>query len=412
MNKQRLQTYLQKILRRLAIWTLKKYKPGVIAVTGSVGKTSTKEAIYAVLKHSRRARRSGGNFNNELGMPLTILGDWQEISGKYFWIRVILTAIGQLIWSFKNYPEILILEYAVDRPGDMKYLLDIARPQIGVVTAIGDIPVHVEFFSGPEAIAREKSKVVEVLPATGFAVLNHDDQAVLEMRQRTRAYVITYGFANDAEVQITNFENWMDGQRPAGVYFKLNYAGSFVPVRLSGCFGKAQAYAAAAAACIGLVFGLNLVKISEALADYQSPPRRFNLIAGIKNTLILDDSYNASPLSTHAAIETVKELKATRKIAILGDMLEIGKYAPEAHEAVGKIAGKVFDLLFTVGPRAKFIAEAAGEAGMVKRNIYSFDTAEEAKMKVQELIRKGDLVLVKGSNAMQLDKIVEEIRII
>src|SRR3989344_5766969 len=314
MDKQKLQSYLQRVLRILHIWTRRKYKPGVIAVTGSVGKTSTKEAIYAVLKHFRRARCSGGNFNNELGLPLTILGDWREISGKYFWLRVILTAIWRLVWR-SEYPEILILEYAVDRPGDIKYLLDIAHPQIGAVTAIGDIPVHVEFFSGPEAVAREKSKVVEALPASGFAILNYDDQAVLEMKQRTRAHVITYGFAGDAEVQVTNFENWMDGQRPAGIYFKLNYGGSFVPVRLEGCFGKAQAYAAAAAACVGLVFGNNLVKISEALLEYQSPPRRLKLIPGIKHTFILDDSYNASPLAMHAAIETVKDLKAARRVA-------------------------------------------------------------------------------------------------
>ena len=411
MNKGKLQHYLQRILRKLAIWTLKKYQPGIIAITGSVGKTSTKEAIYTVLKTSRLVRASSGNFNNELGMPLSILGDWQRISGKWFWFKVVLVSCWKLIFRLK-YPEILILEYAADRPGDIKYLLDIAKPQTGVVTAIGDIPVHVEFFSGPEAIAREKSKIIEALPVTGFGILNHDDQAVLDMRQRTRAHVITYGFANDAEVQITNFENRMENFRPAGVSFKLNYSGSFVPVKLESCFGKVQAYTAAAAACVGLIFGMNLVKISEALLEYQSPPRRLKLLAGIKHTYIIDDSYNASPLSMRAAIETAKSLKAKRKVAILGDMLEIGKYTPEAHELIGKLAGKVFNLLITVGARAKFIAEAAKEAGLAKKSIYSFDTAEEAMLKVQELIKQGDLILIKGSNAIKLDKIVEEIKLI
>ncbi len=411
MNKEKQKKYLQKILRWLAVWTIKKYQPGVIAITGSVGKTSTKEALSAVLKFARFARASSGNFNNELGVPLSILGDWEKISGKYFWPKVVAASFLRLIFRFK-YPELLVLEYAVDRPGDIRYLLDIARPQIGIVTAIGEIPVHVEFFSGPEAIAREKSKVVEALPATGFAVLNHDDQAVLEMRSRTKAHVMTYGFAEDAEVRITNFENRMENNRPAGISFKLNHNGSFVPVRLDNCFGKSQAYAAAAAACVGLIFGLNLVKIAEALLSYQSPAGRTKLLEGIKKTYLIDDSYNASPLAMHAAIDLMKSLNAKRKIAVLGDMLEIGKYAPEAHEAVGRLAGKVFDLIFTVGPRAKFIAEAAAAVGMPRKNIFSFDEAEEAKLKVQELIRKGDLVLIKGSNAMRLDKIVEEIRLV
>lgn len=411
MSKEKQKEYLQQIIRQLAIWTIRKYKPGVVAVTGSVGKTSTKEAMYAVLKGSRSVRKSSGNFNNELGVPLSILGDWQEIAGNNFWLKVILLSLVRLVIRFR-YPDILVLEYAADRPGDLKYLLDMARPQIGVVTAIGDIPVHVEFFSGPEAIAREKAKIVEALPVSGVAVLNYDDQAVLDMRQRTRAHTMTFGFSNDAEVRISSFENRMEDSRPAGISFKLHHGGSFVPVRLDDCFGKAQAYAAASAACVGLIFGLNLVKISEALQEYQSPPRRMKLVRGIKNTYIIDDTYNASPLAMHAAIDTVRDLKAKRKVAILGDMLEIGKYTPEAHEAAGHLAGKNFDLLITVGARAKFIAEAAMAEGMAKKNIYTFDTVEEASPKAQELIKKGDLILVKASRAIGLDKIVEEIKLL
>ncbi|MDD5547353.1 MAG: Mur ligase family protein [Candidatus Pacebacteria bacterium] len=407
--KDTLKKLLEKTIKYLAGRMIKKYQPGIIAVTGSVGKTSTKEAIYAALIKSRTVRASGGNFNNELGMPLTILGDWKKIEGKFFWIKVIFSSLIKLIFKVK-YPEALILEYAAAKPGDMKYLLDIARPTVSVVTAIGDIPVHVEFFSGPEAIAREKAKIVEVLPTTSFAILNFDDQAVLDMKQRTRAHVITYGFGDGAEIQITNFENRMDGNKPAGISFKLNYGGSFVPIRLDNCFGKAQAYAAAAATAVGIIYGVNIVKIAEALLEYESPERRGKLIEGIKYTYILDDSYNASPLSMHAAIETVKSLKAARKIAVLGDMLEIGKYTVEAHETIGELAGKVFDILITVGGRAKFIAETAGKSGIAKKNIYSFDTADDAKLKVQELIKKGDLILIKASHAMELDKVVEEIK--
>lgn len=408
--KTRLVKILKWTLRILAKLTLAKYRPGIIGVTGSVGKTSAKDAVYAVLRSVRKIRASSGNFNNEIGLPLTILGDWQKEGGFFFWCRVLLSSVFRLVIRV-NYPELLILEYAVDRPGDLKYLLDIAKPQIGIITAVGDIPVHVEFYSGPDAVAKEKAHLVEALPAAGFAILNFDDEAVLDMKERTRAHVITFGFGEGAEIRITNFENRMEDNRFAGINFKVEYGGSFVPIRLNNCFGKAQAYAAAAAAAVGLSFGMNLVRIAESLSYYESPSRRMKLLPGIKGTYILDDSYNASPLSMHAAIDTVKSFKYEgRKIGVLGDMLEIGKYTLDAHEAIGVLSTKVFDILITVGPRSKFIADAAFKNGLAKKNIFSFDTADEAKSKVQEVIRKGDLILIKASRAMALDKIVEEIR--
>jgi len=406
-----LRNILKWLLALLSRWTLAKYSPGIVGVTGTVGKTSAKEAIAAVLRQIRKVRSSSGNFNTEFGLPLTILGDWEKSGGLFFWLKLITGSFFRLLFGGRAaYPELLVLEYGADRPGDIKCLLDIARPQIGIVTAVGDIPVHVEFYSGPEAVAREKSRLVEALPAIGFAVLNFDDEAVYEMRDRTRAHVITYGFGNGADVKVTNLENRQEGGKPTGVSFKLEYGGSFVPVRLEGSFGKVQAYAAAAAAAVGIAFGMNLVKVSEALNYYQAPSRRGKAVAGIKDTWIIDDSYNASPLSVHAAIDLMKEFTAKRKIGILGDMLEIGKYAIEAHEQIGRFSEKVFDILVTVGPRAKFIADAAVKAGLSRKNVLTFDVAEDAQRPVQDLLKKGDLVLVKGSRAIGLDKIVEEIR--
>lgn len=397
--------YCLQYLAKAMIW---RYQPGIIGITGSVGKTSAKEAIKTVLGRYRRVRASAGNFNNEIGLPLAILGHWNKIGGIFFWLKVIIISLFRLVLK-TNYPEILILEYAADRPGDLKYLLNIARPQIGIITAIGETPVHIEFYADPEAVAREKSKLIEKLPAIGFAVLNKDDETIMNLKEQTRAHIMTFGFSSKANVKITNFENRFD-DKLKGISFKLEHGGSFVPARLNNVFGRSQAYAAAAAACLGLIFGLNMVKIAEALSDYQSPPGRMKLLAGIKKTSILDDSYNASPLSTQAALETLKDLKAERKIAILGDMLEIGKYTLEAHEEIGWLAAKTADILITVGPRAKFIAKAAGEKGMPYKNIFSFRTAEEAKIDVQKIIKGGDLILIKASRAINLDKIVEEIK--
>ena len=309
------------------------------------------------------------------------------------------------------YPEILILEYAADRPGDIKELLEIAKPYIGIITAIGEIPVHIEFFSGPEAVAREKARVVESLSANGFAILNFDNEAVMNMKERTRAKIITFGFNENADVKISSLENRIENGIPIGVSFKIEYAGSFVPVVLKNVFGRAQAYAAAIAACVGLIFDLNLVEISEALsANYQPAKGRMNLLKGIKGAYIINDAYNASPISMEEALKTLADLPAERKIAVLGDMLELGKYSVEAHESIGRLAGKIVDILITVGPRAKFIAESAKSAGLDESKILSFDTTTEACIAVQDLIKKGDLVLIKASRAVGLEKVVEEIK--
>lgn len=419
---------LRRTLALLARLTIRRYRPGVVGVTGSVGKTSAKLAIAAALAPARRVRASAGNLNSDLGLPLAVLGDWSprdralvsretpagaaRLRKSFFWVRVIFQSLGRLVRKDPGYPEILVLEYGADRPGDIRSLLRIVRPNVGVITAIGDVPVHLEYYPNPEAVAREKSRLIESLSAAGFAILNYDDETVMRLEPRTRGRVVTYGFEKGADVRIARFENWVEGHDPRGIAFRLEFSGGSVPVRIPGVFGRAQASAAAAAAAAGLIFGMNLVKISEALQEYRPAPARMQLLAGIKYTYLIDDSYNASPLSMQAALETLRDLPARRRIAVLGDMLEIGKYAPEAHESVGRFAAGIADLLVTVGPRAKFIADAARKRGMKVENIQSFDTADEAGEPLREAMREGDLVLVKGSHAMELGKVVETVKFI
>lgn len=393
------------------IW---RYKPVIVAVTGNVGKTSTKEAIGAVLSKIKRIRMSAGNMNNELGVPLTILGDWSERyynkgSGIGFWSAVLIKGLAGLFVQ-PSYPEVLILEYGADRPKDIKKLAAKFKPHVGVITAVGDVPVHVEYFSGPEAVAKEKAKLIESLLPSDFAVLNHDDLAVLSMREKTKAQVWTFGFTEGAKVQVSNFDFKIgDGGKPKGVVFKLNHSESFVPVKLEDALGKAQALAASAAAAVGLIFDMNLVTISDALLAYRAPKGRMKLLNGIKNSLIIDDTYNAAPSAMHLALDTLRALPHSgRKIAILGDMLELGKYSVDAHREVGNLAGSFVDLLICVGTRAKFIADSAGNQ-MPKEHILAFDTSEGAKVKVRELLSENDLILVKGSQGMRMEKIVEEI---
>ncbi len=399
---------MENLLKFLAKLTLKKYRPGIIGITGNVGKTSTKEAIRVVLEHERRVRSASKNFNNELGLPLTILGDWQKTGGALFWARVVFVSLWRLAWKTKSYPELLILEYGIDHPGDMKRLLEIARPHIGVVTPIGEIPVHVEFFSGRDGLIREKTRLVKDLPATGFAVLNGDNDASRSMKGETRAHAITYGWSESADIRIRSMETRMDASPPC-ITCKLEYNGSFVPVRIEGAVGRVHAYAAAAGAAVGVAFGMNLVKISENLSYYKSAPGRLRVLEGREGSRIIDDTYNSSPLALQEAMETLKSIRARRKIAVLGDMLELGKYAVEAHEKVGEGVAGAVKILVTVGALAKFIAEAAKTAGLSEKNIVVAKTLGEAEDALKKILRAGDLVLVKGSQGVRMEKVVEGI---
>ncbi len=426
-----MKNFLLEILKRtlgfLAKLTLWRFKPKVIAITGSVGKTSAKEAIYAVLKNYRKTRKSVMNLNNELGLPISIIGDWPESDLKLvskdfpagrkkgkkflFWLRVITAGfLNIIIGRKKSYPEIIILEYGADRPGDIKKLTDIAKPNVGVITLVGEIPVHVEFFSGPEAVAREKAKLIEVLFSNDFAVLNFDNPIVMNMKEKTRAKIVTFGFNEGADLRISNLENYFDNGLPSGISFKMEYGGSIVPVNIKNSFGKSSAYASAAAACAGLIFDLNLVEISEALSlNYKSSKGRMKFLKLKNGATLIDDSYNASPDSMKELIETVSGIPAKRKIAILGDMLELGDYSEESHKEVGRLSANVFNVLICIGEKSVIVASSAKRTGFSSDALYVFENADKAIGMIKSIIEKGDLIAVKGSRAIGLDKTVEEI---
>lgn len=392
---------------------LRKYKPMIIAVTGNAGKTSTKDAIGAVVGKVKPVRVAVGNLNSTLGVPLTILGDfgdeyYSKGPSKLFWLKVLFVSSFKLVFG-QTYPEVLVLEYGADHPGDIKNLAEKYPPHVSVVTTVGDVPVHVEFFKDADAVGNEKANLVRVLGTDDFAILNHDDRRVFGMKSQTKAKVTTYGFDVDSTIRASDVEYVSNelGQ-PLGVTFKLNHGSTFAPVRIEGSLGKSQAITSAAAATVGLALGMNLVEISSALSGYQGPNGRLKILRGIKNSNIIDDTYNASPASTKLALETLRDVPSIRKIAVLGDMLELGEYTESAHKEIGKLASEFVDVLVCVGARAKFIAEAAS-VKLSSEQIFTFETSHEAKLKVQELIREHDLVLVKGSQGVRMEKIVEEI---
>jgi len=403
---------LQKLLKTFSQSVLKKYKPIIIGVTGSVGKTSTKEAIYHVLKThfgEKEVRRNWRNYNNEIGVPLTILG--LETGGRSLlrWFFNFIKIFWMIIFKVK-YPEFLVLEMGADRPGDIKYLTDFVKLKVGVITALGDIPVHVEYFDNPQQVAKEKKNLVSSLPSDGVAVLNYDDADVRTMAEGIEAKIMTFGLKDRADVRATNYDlKVLQNGNVSELNFKLEFSGSSVPAKLINVLGVQHLYSALAASAVGITFNMNLIEIVEALKEFQSLPGRMHLIKGIKNTLIVDDSYNAALLSVEAALESLKIFEDRRKIVVLGDMLEIGEYAPEAHKRIGEKAAQIADLIFTVGPRAKFIAEEAIKENFDSSKIFQFIVSDDAAQKVQEIIKEGDIILIKGSRAMKMEKITKEI---
>jgi len=409
--------YLEKILKYFAVKTLRRFKPRIVGVTGSVGKSSTKEAIYTVLASKFRVRQNEKNYNNEIGLPLTILGLAGGGGSFLKWTGVFLRSIGVLFFSAKKkYPEILVLELGADRPGDIKYLVDFIRPEVGVVTAIGIS--HLEFFKDKKQIIREKSYLVRFLNKEGLAVLNYDDEEARKMAEAVKVKKMFYGFSETADVGASDVffgyetikdHEGLDISKLRGISFKLSYEGTTMPVRLTQSVGRPQIYSALAATAVGIHFGMNLMEIAGALKDFQAPAGRLNIIDGIKNTMIIEDSYNAAPQSTLAALEVLEKIQARRKLAALGDMLELGEAAEEGHREVGKKAAKVADILFAIGDKAKFIADEAIQSGLDKNNVFCYNSSFEAKIPIQKALKEGDVILIKGSQGARMELISEEI---
>lgn len=407
---------MREFLKKLVIFVLtfeaklilKKYKPKIVAITGSVGKTSTKDAVAKVLEAKFRVRKSQKSYNSELGVPLAIIGAETGWNSILKWLEAIWQGF-RVIVRRVPYPEILVLEVGADRPGDIKAIRSWIEPDVAIVTALAETPVHVEFFSSPEEIFAEKAELIKNLAPEKFTLLNFDDLEVMKLKEKTQARVLTFGISEGSEVWGYGYELIFRARVPEGIEFKAKYQNEEAPVKILNAFGKHQIYAGLAAIAAGTIFGVKLEDAAEALSIYSPPPGRLKLIKGIKDTLILDDSYNSSPKALQAALEVLGEIPAPRKIAVLGDMLELGKHTITAHRDLGKFAADKINLLVTVGVRAKFFSEGASKAGFKKRDIKSFSNSDEAGQELLKIIKPGDLILIKGSQGIRMEKIVERL---
>lgn len=345
----------------------------VVGVTGSNGKTTTKEMIARVLSTVGPVVATASNQNNEIGVPLTLLGIEKEHRAA-------------------------VVEMGMRAVGEIAYLAEVARPTIGVVTNVG--PTHVEFLGSIEGVAKAKGELIEALPSDGYAVLNTDDPHVRAMANRTKAKVITFGLGEEAEIRGERVEyRGLDGTR-----FILNRAGERVPIILK-LPGRHQVMNALAAAAVAHALGLDSKAVQEGLIDVRIEMRMSVMKLGL-GVVLIDDAYNASPLSVRSALLSLADVQGGRRIAVLGGMLELGEYAKEAHLEVGRLAASIgVDRLIAVGTEARWIVEGALAAGLEQEKIAHFPDAKAAAASVESWATPQDVILVKGSRGFRLEQV-------
>ena len=427
---------IQYILRLLSVAVLAKYRPKIVAITGSVGKSSAKEAIFLVLESSRpgRVRRNEANLNTEIGVPLTIIGGRAAQRKIGLWFVNFLKAVRLIFVKDKSYPEILILELAADRPGDIAYLTSFVHPDVAVVTAIGEMPVHLEFFSERDDYIDEKANIIKSLKPRGTAILNYDDLSVRELycrvpTDRTRIY---YGFQEGAEIRISDFSYRVPSSaaeiEEAGMEFKVVYRAcdrklgiqsdlmedrsvlESADFKIVRTLGLPPLYAVLAGIAVGRAFGISLKDMVEAVSKFRSPRHRLELLAGVKNSIIIDDSYNSSPLAVESALELLSKFKKNRRLAVLGSMRELGVNTESAHRLIGRQAAKVAEVLFLVGGEMILAKEEAEKSRKKSgQDLFWFDDSAAAAKKVEQILQPGDVVLIKGSRSVKMEVVVEEI---
>ncbi|UYN91522.1 MAG: UDP-N-acetylmuramoyl-tripeptide--D-alanyl-D-alanine ligase [Anaerolineales bacterium] len=356
-------------------WRRKLSDLRVVGITGSVGKTTTKELTADVLGQRYRTFKSAGNYNNEIGLPLSVL-------------------------SITPDTERAVLEMGFYVIGEIALLADIAVPEIGVVTNIGT--VHASRAGSQEAIYQGKAELVKNLSSEGVAILNYDDPFVKRMAEETKARVFFYGLDPVADLWADEIE----GLGLDGVRFRLHYQGETLHVRIP-LIGRHSVHTALRAAAVGVIEGLDWGAIISGLR-MGNAQLRLMAVPGRNGSLLLDDTYNASPESTVAALNLLSELEG-RKVAVLGDMLELGQYEEQGHRVVGNLAARVADVLVTVGPRAHTIAETARVAGLQASMVSEFENTETALAYLKDALKAGDVVLVKGSRGVHMDKIVPDL---
>lgn len=367
-------------LHKLAEKILRQTSLKVVAITGSIGKTSTKEFTARLLSEKFKVLKSPGNFNNQIGVPITIL-------------------------SLNTSDQIAVLEMGMSQPGEIKKLTQIAPPDVAVITGIA--PVHLEFFKDMKEIALAKREILEGARNGALAVLNGDDLMVREIASNySKGRIIFFGLNQDCLVRAENLKH--HGYQ--GISFDLILAKQKTNLRLP-FLNQALVSNLLAACAVSLAFGLNLEEISGALSNLPQTEHRGQLLEFKNGIKVYDDSYNSNPVALAAVLKSLGQIPARRKIAILGDMLELGPGELDFHLEVGKkIPESGWSILVTVGERAKYLAKGAVQNGFDSAHIYSFSEVPEVNDWLINFIQPGDFLLIKGSRGLALERIITFLR--
>ncbi len=405
-----LKDLFKKLVVQILVWeatlVLKKKKPFIIAVTGNLGKTSTKDAIYAVLKDHFYIRRSEKSMNSEFGVPLTILGYKSGWNNPFKWLWIIINGI--FVPFSKHYPSHMVLEVGADRPNDIKNISKWLIPDITVVTQFGEVPVHIEFFKDREEVIKEKGHLVDVLKESGVFIYNADDHDAEKLIPKTKARKVSIGIHRDADVKANDVKVY--GDPIEGTSANVIIDGAKYNLVMPEVVGKSPVYCALPALAVARELAVPMNLAVDSLRSGLKPKGRMRLLKGINGSMIIDDTYNASPKATEHGLKTLGEIDCKgRKIAVLGDMLELGSHTRDEHYKIGMEASKCAHLLFTVGIRARFIAEGALDGKMKDGTIIECDKSIDAGKELVKILKEGDVVYVKGSQSMRMERAVKMI---
>ena len=371
-------------IMRCAAHAIRKFEPGIIAVTGGIGKTAARIALTGVMRDIRSIQAANEDANKSLRLPFTALGIVEEGEGFFFWARTLLTAT-KTGFIGTHYPELLILECPAN---ESRQFMTLTRPQITIVTALGN-----------ESEA-DAGRLLSNLPSNGYAVINRDDERTRSIALRTRARAITFGFTEEADLIMSDFshrsEKLQTGNRPAGISFKARYGNQSAHVVMDNAFGKAAAYAAAAAMCVGTAFGLHLARTAEALRYLDMPKNNMGLSIGKKGTYVLNDTAARTEEAIYNALETAEAMPAKRVIGVFGTAKKTDG-AWRMQDTLNRLALRTCDAILTVGD---------SPVNVDSKKKLRFDNGESAAAELQAITERGDLILITGQG---LDAVVDSL---
>ena len=388
----------KKVLWYRARGYIDRYQPELIGVTGSFGKTLTKEAIALALADDKHVRASHKSYNTPVGVALSVLGV-RSAAGRYGWVR--LLASSKVREMAEAEPDTIVLEVGADRPGDIDFVASRLPFRIGVVTAIGS--AHLRLFASKEMVAHEKMSLITSLPKGGTAVLSADDPLTVAMKDHTQADIIFFGEAQHAHVRLGNTERL----HTSGFVADITVDNKTHTASFPHLAARHQLTSVLAALAVCKAMGISIPQALNDLKDLRPPAGRMRVLKGVNGSAILDDSYNSSPEAALAALTTLAAVPATKRIAILGDMLDLGAYTKKAHQLVGQKVIETADMFIAVGEEMREAQEIALRTSTI--DTHHFNTSQDAGKWIADYVQKGNAILVKGSRDMRMELAVKRL---